>query len=460
MSQNLKVEQPAFKGYIGLARKDITPPTGIYCRCWGAAEHDTATGVHRPLTVTTISFRKTTDSEPFFLVGVDLIGINPEIEIAVREKLSERFHLKPEQLLINAGHPHATPPLCMGLEDKPGGELIAPYIEKVTDAITESCLDALENQELSVLSWKYGKCSLAANRDLPDPGKRERYLCGFNPSVQADDTLLVGRIARPDGKVRGIIVNYACHPVTLAWENSLVSPDYIGAMRELVEATVPDSFCLFLQGASGELNPREDFVGKTEIADKQGRELGYAVLSTIEGMFPPESGLVFDRAVESGAPLANWKRVAVAVSGELKGITRQAPIQFKALLSIEEIDEEIKQCRDRALLERLDRKRKKIIELSKIPQNEMPVYAWRLGSSFLLAQGGEAYSGLQTELRKSFPETSVAVLNLTNMGSFGYLPPAELYGEDLYQVWQSPLERGCLELMIEAGQEALRELEA
>ncbi len=34
---------------FGHARADITPPVGIYHRMWGAARHDRATGVHRPL---------------------------------------------------------------------------------------------------------------------------------------------------------------------------------------------------------------------------------------------------------------------------------------------------------------------------------------------------------------------------------------------------------------------------
>ena len=31
---------------------DITPPVGIYHRMWGAATHDRATGVHKPLLAT------------------------------------------------------------------------------------------------------------------------------------------------------------------------------------------------------------------------------------------------------------------------------------------------------------------------------------------------------------------------------------------------------------------------
>jgi len=47
--------------------------------------------------------------------------------------------------------------------------------------------------------------------------------------------VLVARITALDGAPAASIVNYACHPTTLAWENTLISPDFPGAMRELVE---------------------------------------------------------------------------------------------------------------------------------------------------------------------------------------------------------------------------------
>jgi hypothetical protein len=51
------------------------------------------------------------------------------------------------------------------------------------------------------------------------------------------------------------------------------------------------------------------------------------------------------------------------------------------------------------------------------------------------------------------------VMNLVN-GSTGYLAPAPLHGEDLYQVWQSPFDRGCLERVIESASRALQSLGA
>ena len=46
---------------------------------------------------------------------------------------------------------------------------------------------------------------------------------------------------------------------------------------------------------------------------------------------------------------------------------------------------------------------------------------------------------------------------MTN-GSHGYLPPADRYGDYLYQVWQSPFVEGSLEAVIDAAETALASL--
>ena len=48
-------------------------------------------------------------------------------------------------------------------------------------------------------------------------------------------------------------------------------------------------------------------------------------------------------------------------------------------------------------------------------------------------------------------------MNLIN-GSVGYLPPADLYDTDVYPVWQTPFDRGCLEQIGDAITKAIEEL--
>ncbi len=75
----------------------------------------------------------------------------------------------------------------------------------------------------------------------------------------------------------------------------------------------------------------------------------------------------------------------------------------------------------------------------------------------LVGCAGEAYSQLQQELRRRFPTLAVVCMNLIN-GSVGYLPPADLYDVDVYPVWQTPFDRGCLERIGETMTRAMEEL--
>ena len=45
-------------------------------------------------------------------------------------------------------------------------------------------------------------------------------------------------------------------------------------------------------------------------------------------------------------------------------------------------------------------------------------------------------------------------MNLIN-GSLGYLPPADLYDQDQYGVWQTPIERGGLEQLAAAAEQLI-----
>jgi hypothetical protein len=172
--------------------------------------------------------------------------------------------------------------------------------------------EALARRVEATLTWATGRSSVAGNRDLP---AGDRYVVGYNPQAHADDTLLVGRVAAPDGTVIATLVNYACHPTTLAWQNTLVSPDFAGALREVVEDGTDGAPCLFLQGASGDLAPREQYVGDTAVADRHGAALGHAALGALRSMPAAGTELALLGVVESGAPLAIWGPRAPPASG-------------------------------------------------------------------------------------------------------------------------------------------------
>ena len=75
------------------------------------------------------------------------------------------------------------------------------------------------------------------------------------PTKPVDPTVGVIRVEDMTGKPRALAVQYACHPVTLMGAGA-VSRDYPGAMVDHIEQELgPDCMAMFLQGASGDLDP-------------------------------------------------------------------------------------------------------------------------------------------------------------------------------------------------------------
>ena len=446
-----------FTGWIGVGREDITPPVGIYARNWGAATHDVAEGIHRPLNVTAVSLQSRPGDTSYLLVAADAgWWRTAEDEQFVRNGVLSALQVAPHQMMICLSHTHAGPSLCREDVDKPGGHLIPAYLEKFREAITTASRQALASAQQATLSWGKGTCHLATNRDLADPGGT-RYLCGYNAALPAESQVSVGRITSQAGRPLATLVHYACHPTTLAWQNRLISPDYIGALREVVEAHTQNAPCLYLHGASGELAPRYQYTPDTSVPDSHGRQLGYTVLATLEGMLPPNSRLLYSGFVESGAPLAIWNHIPQAASSHLSGIVQEVELPLQPLPSLSELEAQIARCPDRALQERLVRKRRIRKSIGDGDTANIPLWVWRIGDSFLVGQPNEAYSWLQTELRQRFPDNPVLVMNVVN-GHFGYLPPESFYNRDIYPVWQTPFGPGSLERTLGASILAIEQL--
>jgi hypothetical protein len=468
------VDTPQSRCGFGLARRDVTPPIGIYHRMWGAATHDRATGVHRPLTATAVVFRAAEQAvapaTEQVVVAVDLCLLGDREMNALRDTVCREAGLEPSQLTVAFSHTHAAG--LMGLErvGLPGGELIPGYLDELARKIADAVRAARQFVEPATITYGSGKCALAGHRDLWDR-ESGQFVCGFNPAGPADDTVLVARVAGAGGQTLAAFVNYACHPTTLAWANTQISPDFPGAMRELIER-VTEAPCVFLQGASGELGPREGYVGDPAVADRNGRQLGYAALAALEALPPPGTRFAYRGPVISGATLGAWEHVPL--DGET--LRRQArwrcrrwtvDLRYRPELGSPEQTEaerlrwlaeeeaahragDADRARDcRALAERMTRR---LVRLRGLPPGEtfpLPVALWQVGEALWLAVEGEHYQLLQRSLRERFGGVPVVVMTLANGSRPAYLPPADAYGKGIYQESIAVLAPGCLERLIE-----------
>lgn len=452
-----------FSGLLGVGRADITPPVGIYARNWGSSKHDIAEGVHRPLFATAMAFRDASATQPpLVLLSVDLSFWRSSTEERdIRDVVLERCALDSSQLILHQSHSHSAPPTALQFAGRPGGHLIAAYRRLVIERCCAAIQNALQSLEPSVLSWARGSCRLAFDRHYTD-GANGALMIGLNPAVEADDTVLVGRaVAASDGRIVATILNYACHPVSLGGGNRLISPDYIGAARETIEAATGGALCLFLQGASGDLTPRRSYESDPSIADQNGRELGFAALSALQSLLPPEHRLEFAGAEESGATLALWhaRKFDDAARAIFRHETVTVRLAIASLPSRQELLSAIAAATDRFQRERLERRLLLRETVGDGTEFDFRFDVTQLGRSFLVSTPAEPFSGFQIELRRRFPQFDIAVANIAN-GYLSYLPPPYDYERNTYQARVALFQAGSLDRVIEAAAETIARLGA
>ncbi|MDA0333879.1 MAG: hypothetical protein O2782_01815 [bacterium] len=460
---------------LGVGRADITPPAGAYHRNWGAALHDAAEGIHRPLLATVLVFSDDdTGEKRRALFTVDLGWLRQREMTQLLDGLCQGTGLHEDNLVLTFSHTHAAINLDIERTAEPGGQHIAPYLAALPGLLLEAYAAACRTVVPVDLAFGRGRCDLALHRDARDDD-RGIFVCGPDPGGPSDDTITVIRATDDGGRPVAHVINYACHPTTLAWDNRLISPDYIGAMREVIEDQT-GAPAVFVQGAAGDLGPVHGFVGTPETADRNGRQLGYAALAAMEALPTPARQWAYRGPVVSGATIGAWEwrdldeaRQTAVRTFDSRRITvelehRQLPsadelqsglIMWAARQKQAEIDGNTDSVREaRARIERLRRLQRLAEAAPASGKVDFDIHLWRLGEGILVLLGGEPYQQLQVNLRRRFPQTSLVVAELCNQ-PHSYLLPRDRYGLGLYQEEVCVLAAGCLEAVEDAIADAL-----
>jgi hypothetical protein len=115
-------------GAVELPWADRRRPRGhhaagrIYARSWGAAKHDVAEGIHRPLTLTCLTFQGCADEPPLVLIAADLgWWRSREDEWSIRGPVLDALKLDESRLMFCLSHTHAGPGIQRDNADRPAG---------------------------------------------------------------------------------------------------------------------------------------------------------------------------------------------------------------------------------------------------------------------------------------------------------------------------------------------------
>jgi hypothetical protein len=265
----------------GLARVDITPPLGLPVGCW-AARKALAQGIHEPLVAQALVLSDGETSTA--IVTTDLVFAGVELATAVRGHVA-RFGIPADVISVHASHNHSAPSLSRG--STVGGLPDIPAFERYADLLADQLAGAIYAAWRRLEPVRVGSAVGSAPGLSGNRVRHERIV---------DDSLAVIRIDRADGRPLAAIVNFTAHPITVGGATVEWDAEYIGPLRETVEAAVPGVECIFLQGCAGDVAPYDWWFGNYEasqhgyeIRDRLGHALGEAALG-LHGAIDPQPG--------------------------------------------------------------------------------------------------------------------------------------------------------------------------
>jgi len=260
----------------------ITPPRGSYLIGY-ADRMRGASGVHDELTATALALAD--GQTALALVALDMLCLHEDVVARIRARIAEQTELPAECVLLACSHTHAGPiAWADGSSRRRRRRLIDRLVERVTAAVVEAWGELAPVQ----LEFGVGEAEIAVNR-------RERQAdgsieIGFNREGPVDRSLAVLQLRDQGGAIRATLVNLACHPATLSPGNRLISADWPGVMRREIELAT-GAPCLFLQGATGNLNPDHEWgPDDLEAIERLGSRAAAAALARCEAGLEPIAG--------------------------------------------------------------------------------------------------------------------------------------------------------------------------
>jgi hypothetical protein len=163
MTMTLRIDTPQARCKVGFAQADITPPVGIYHRMWGAARHDRATGVHRPLLATAMYLEPLDGSGRLLVLGLDHCIIDGAELLAIRTRVGRTA---PDDVMVTLSHTHGSAWMSRTRGNLPGGDLIGPYLDMLADICERVAKNAAGSTRAATLLFGRGRCDLARQRDF------------------------------------------------------------------------------------------------------------------------------------------------------------------------------------------------------------------------------------------------------------------------------------------------------
>ncbi len=266
--------EPAWR--IGFGRADITPEKPLRLSGYGNRT-EPFTGVDESLHVRAMALQA--DEGPaHLLISCDTIGLPGSLVESMARSAMQQHALQRQQLVFCFTHAHTAPHITNGLTNifaKPLTDQEKQDSQAYTDNLAKqtqrAIAEALASRQPGKLEFLQGRVTFAENRRLLRDGRWVGF--GVNPDGPVDHTLPLLKISGSDGKVRGLVFNYACHCTTFDSNHNAINGDWAGYAAEYLEQAFPGTCALCTIGCGADANPPRDRDKSMEFAQAEGQQI-------------------------------------------------------------------------------------------------------------------------------------------------------------------------------------------
>ncbi|PEY30130.1 alkaline ceramidase [Bacillus cereus] len=390
---------------VGVCKVDITPPLGIdligYHRKTGISN------IEERIYATVYVFENNQTKAVF--ISIDNIGMLIEDTRIIREQVANELNVSFENITVVYTHTHSGP------ETVGDDQLVKSYKTILITNVIKGAVIANENMQLSEVGWNVTTDEIGVNRrEKTSDGKVKM---GINENGVVDKRIGVLAIRNYKTKnLTGIIIFCTAHPNVLKSDSDILSADYPGVTREILEQTL-NCPVMIVQGAAGNVN------AKYRGSKKALKQMAYILSGSVLTMLPTVTYNL----------ISELKTISTTMKMKLKDIPELEEIKKMALLAKKQWGVNTDQWLNVVVAKHKENIRQLTIDL------EIQLFRINDGS----------FSGIPME---PFSETALAIKeNLNNElaffggytnGYLGYLPTKEEYTYGGYEVELNPVVYG------------------
>jgi putative membrane-bound dehydrogenase-like protein len=268
----------------GFSQVDVTPTEPVRMSGYGSRDH-ASEGIDTPLYVRAIALKHQTDRGTQILLAVDNIGLPGAMTRELASQLQRSHGLSREQVVFCSTHTHCGPDLVSELSNifatplSPQEEDAGVrYRQQLVKGILQAVDESIKKLEAVHLHYAVGEANFAANRRVLKNGRWSGF--GVQADGSVDHSVPTLRVTGIDGKVRGMVFNYACHCTTLGGNHYHINGDWAGYATLQLESKYPDAVALCTIGCGADANP--DPRGTLDATKIHGRTLATEVIRIVE----------------------------------------------------------------------------------------------------------------------------------------------------------------------------------